>query len=337
MLFVASFVVESLADSDAPKLGRDANSQETARHLGELRSLLSPPVKKIVEHPPTWKPAPLDSRTAENARIAFSILLPAELDAVLAECAKAEREWKNERIEVYGPDANGQQVLLGFDAAKIHFRTAFTRAALRQIGELADIPADRRMAVFKHLPKFPELIAVIQQRPWAHELEAYLEPQLFREIDRVSGWRGTTRAWIACLLEMNTPLSWKAVEQLLCEANISVRLEVYRTLCSQPKVGFDLRNCMLRAWSSLVRETRANERLQFAPAAAGQGVTDALVELAEAILRSWEKKPNEQVADALIGLLEESFPSPEKAAEFVVRNRKSLVFEPQAQRFRRQR
>lgn len=315
------------------RLPGEPAARDVGQYLRTLRLIVNRAPDRVVYRPPGWQPPRIEPAVRTQAGSAFDAVLPNFLGLVLQECKTAESEWTQERIEVYIERPEGEKELAGFDEARSHHRTAFTRLALHHIQKLDELSATQRAALFENVGAFPELILGIIGRKWLPEIDRVLSPKLMRQIDRGAGWRGTTSFWIEALVKVDTDRSREALEYLLVEGRMPTRLAVYSALKESPQLRIDLDAAMAKTWKIYLRESYVRERAPFAMIAATHGVTAALVELAEYVREHWPKVPLGHSGAALQEVLAPTFADARQAADFVVKNRRALVFDPLKRRY----
>ena len=179
---------------------------------------------------------------------------------------------------------------------------------------------------------FPELVAAVSQRPWLPEMDPYVTTALMKEIDQ-SGWRNTAPYWIDCLLRMNSPQTWKAVEYLMVNCEVAVQVAAYRAVKEAPAPKLDLSATVAKAWRIYKLDAGKGHPVIYAPIAAEHGISEALAALANCIRDKQVPQASERWGPVLISFLTPQFSDARQAAAFVATNWDKLVFDPTTKKY----
>ena len=302
--------------------------QDTLRYLTQVREVLrktplattSGKIKYATEQT-------LDRATAEKLKMALSRVPAAQLNLLLDQCAKAEeagdKQASNENPTVRNYGGYVERL----------YRTGYTKMAVAAVAEMRDIPADQQGVLLQRLAEFPELVAVLATRPWNAAVEPHLSGKLMQRIETKSGWGTTKAAWLDYLIRLDSPRSWETLEWLMTKARSDTRQETYWAITkatATPKI--DIAAAVKSSWDSLKNAPKDDGG--YARIAALNGITEALIFMADEIRGGDPKYAARLFGCTLVDLLEQPFNDIGKAADFVRTNRKALVFDPAQKRYR---
>lgn len=283
-LFLLLFVYASASEPtwETLKFPSDPTPQSIGVYLRDVRLLTNPVLDHHTDYPRNWRPPTVGVEILRRAKLALDIVPIERLELLLKECKVAENVWSKSRIEVWTESSAASAELIGFDSVSRKFRTPFTQLAINHVIHLPDVPGAQRRTIFEHLRMFPELVAAVSQRPWLPEMDPYVTTALMKEIDQ-SGWRNTAPYWIDCLLRMNSPQTWKAVEYLMVNCEVAVQVAAYRAVKEAPAPKLDLSATVAKAWRIYKLDAGKGHPVIYAPIAAEHGISEALAALANCI------------------------------------------------------
>jgi hypothetical protein len=259
----------------------------------------------------------LDRATADKVKQAILRIPPSYLSVILDECEKAD-EAAAEEVKTQSQEFAGAV-------------SAFTKVAISALAEMPDIPPDQQAVVFQRWSKFPNLVTVAAAHPWAEAAEPHLSVKLMIALDGWN-WGGAGEAWIAYLLQLDSPRAWEAIDCMLTKLSRPIGEEAYwRIIRSGQTPRIDLAAAVRKSWERFALQPGHQS---YARVAAHSGITEALVFMADEV-----RGPHRRVATFLFkqrlpSLLEPTFDDLDQAADFVRANKKNLVFDEARRKYR---
>lgn len=318
----ATYSVSFGATWESLTLSPNPTGEEVSAYLASIRDVLH---QTTVQLKPGEVTHATDSAmtvaTADKIRHAVSLIPPRYIDRILRECANSEQSENDDAT-------NRSSVVMRFGGEVIRrYRSGFTLTAITAIAHMTDIPPNQEEVIFREWQNYPELVLVVAAHPWLQAADAHISPALVRGFDQTVGFGKTKELWFAYLLQLDTPNAWSALEFLLAKGNTATRQEAYWAVVKSGKVPkVDMADIVRRNWSDL-KNSPMTKGSEYAKIAALNGITDALLRMADEVRGSNVYVAVPLYGRSLVDLVEPRFNDVGKVADYVRANRKKLVFD----------